>query len=323
MRECRWLAPLLVVAGVIVAPVHGQTKLEWKFKEKKPFYQEITTKTKQQMTISGQKIDQTQTQTFYFSWTPKEFNKKNKTWTIVQKIIGVKMDIQIGGNTISYDSVKDSGQNNPLGEFFKQLVDSEFTLTVNDKMKITKVEGKDKFVEKLTKANPQMEALLKEILSDEAIKQMADPTFGALPDKPVKDGEKWTRKNSLNMGPIGKYETDYTYTFQGKNKNDKYDRIKVETKLKYTPPDAKGQTQLPFKITKADLKSDKKGTTGTILFDTKEGRVVSSDLKLHLTGSLDIDIGGTTTKVTLDQTQTTTVKTTDKNPVAKKEKETT
>jgi len=316
MRECRWLASLLVLAGVVVAPVHGQTKLQWKFKDKTPFYQEITTKTKQKMKINDQSIEQTQTQTFYFSWLPKKA-EKSKNWTLVQKIIGVKMEIEIGGNKITYDSVKDAGQNNPLGEFFKQLVDSEFTLTVNDKMEITKVEGKDKFIDKLAKANPQMETLLKEILSDDAIKQMADPTFGALPDKPVKKGDTWPRKNVLNMGPIGKYETDYTYTYEGKNKNEKFHQIKVDTKLKYTPPDSKAQPQLPFKITKADLKSDKKGTTGTILFDTDKGRVESSDMKLHLTGFLDIDIGGQSTKVNLDQNQTTTVKTTDTNPVKK------
>jgi hypothetical protein len=317
MQGRRWLAALFVLVGLAgVASAQKAVKLEWKFEKEKPFYQEITTKTKQVMTISGQKIDQTQTQTFYFSWTPEKYDKSKKTWTVKQKIIGVKMTIEIGGNTISYDSVKDAGQNNPLGEFFKQLVDSEFTLTVDDKMKVTKVEGKDKFIDKLAKANAQMEPLLKEILTDDAIKQMADPTFGALPDKPVKKGDTWERSSTLNMGPIGKYETKYTYTFEGEDKNKA--TIKVKTTLKYTPPSAGTQPQLPFKIKKADLKSNPKDTSGSIVFDTSKGRIDKSTMKLKLTGSLDIDIGGQETKVTLEQDQTTTVTTTTVSPIDKK-----
>ena len=185
MRPRRWFAALLILAGLAV-PTSGQSnKLTWKFEKEKPFFQKLTTKTDQNMKIAGQTITQTQSQTFYFSWTPKGENKKDKTWDIDQKIIGVQMDIDIGGNKIQYDSTKTDGQNNPLGEFFKQLVGSEFTLTVDPDLKVTKVVGREKFVEKLVKANTQMEPLLKEIITDDSLKQMADPAFAALPGSPV------------------------------------------------------------------------------------------------------------------------------------------
>jgi hypothetical protein len=41
-------------------------------------------------------------------------------------------------------------------------------------------------------------------------------------------------------------------------------------------------------------------------------------MNLTLEGSLDIEIGGQTTKVELKQTQKTAVKTTSDNPIAKK-----
>jgi hypothetical protein len=320
MRDRRWLTAVLVLAGAALpASVQGADELKWKFEDGKSFYQEITTKTDQTMKISGQSINQTQLQTFYFKWTPKKPKDKNKKdWTIEQEIIGVKMKIEIGGNTISYDSTKaDSGQNNPLGEFFKTLIGSKFTLTVDQNMKVTKVEGKDQFIDKLIKANAQMEPLLKEILSDEAIKQMADPAFGALPGKPVKKNDTWEKESTLNMGPIGKYKTTYKYTYDGKkNEKDADATIKVKMDLKYTPPDSKTPAQLPFKIEKATLKP--KDANGTIKFDTKNGRIDSSRMMLKLDGTLDIDIGGTKTKVDLDQTQTTTVKTTEKDPLPQK-----
>ena len=90
------------------------------------------------------------------------------------------------------------------------------------------------------------------------------------------------------MGPIGKYDNTFTYTYDGKNtdgKDDaekKWDKIKVTTKLTYTPPDDKAQTGgLPFKIKSADLTS--KDATGTVYYDPDKGRVARSAMNLKLT----------------------------------------
>ena len=101
MLHSRWLVALVLVG--LGMPAFGQdaVELKWKFEKGKKFYQEMTTQTKQEMTVMGQKIDQTQKQTFVFSWEPLEFNEKDKTWKIKQKIEQVKMEIQIGGTPIS------------------------------------------------------------------------------------------------------------------------------------------------------------------------------------------------------------------------------
>src|SRR5262249_36054328 len=142
--------PAPVVAG-------GPTKLVWKFEKDKVFYQEMKTETKQTMTVMNQDITQNQSQTFYFSWTPKE-QDKDKNWVVKQKIEGIKMDINIGGNPVTYDSTKEAGGTaNPLADFFKALVGSEFTLTINpNDGKVLKIEGREEFVKKLVAANQQM-----------------------------------------------------------------------------------------------------------------------------------------------------------------------
>ena len=156
---------------------------------------------------------------------------------------------------------------------------------------------------------------MKKILNDDALKQMADPTFGVIPGKEVTKGEKWERKSDLALGPIGGYSNTYTYVYDGKDKDAKdLHTIKVTTDVKYeTPKETEG---LPFRIKAASLKSENAG--GTVKFDMAKGRIAESDLKLQLTGSLDIEIGGTTTKVELKQEQTTSVKNHDTNPVAPK-----
>jgi hypothetical protein len=203
-----------------------------------------------------------------------------------------------------------------LSDFFKALVGSEFTLTIDKDMKVTKIDGRDEFLKKLSSPNQQMEPLLKQILSDESLKQMADPTFSVVPTKPVKKGDTWDKKSTLNMGPIGSFETTYKYTYEGPDDKDKkLQKIKFDTSLKYTPPGPNAGGGLPFKILSADLQG--KDSNGTLVFDNDKGRVASSTASSKLTGKLSIEIGGMASSVELDQTQTTTVKTSDDNPVKK------
>jgi hypothetical protein len=305
------------------APV--KSSLVWKFTKGTTFYQTMTTTTKQTMKVLNNDVTQTQTQTFYFSWAPIE--QKGDDWIVSQKIVGVKMDIDLGGSKISYDSTKTDNPKNALSDFFTALKDTEFKLTINvpkDKpITVTNVEGRQAFLDKLTTANQPMKPLLDQILSDDSLKQMATPTFAALANKEAtKDKDKadsWPATSTLDMGPIGKYVNTFTYTYDGKfaaGANDaekKWDVIKATTKLTYTPPPVTAQSGgLPFQIKSADLTS--KDATGTIYYDPDKGRITRSEMNLKLTGDLSIEIGGQTTPVHLDQDQNTKVETSDKDP---------
>jgi hypothetical protein len=295
----------------------GTPGLKWDFKVGKTFYQKMVTKTVQTMKVMNNDVNQTQNQTFYFSWKPTKVEGDKAT--IEQKIIGVAMEIEIGGSKISYDSTKEQ-PNNPLGDFFKALVGSTFTITLDTKeLKVTEMQGRDEFLKKLTAANPGMKQLLETILSPEALKEMAEPTFAVLPPKP---GDKtWKRTTKLDMGPIGRYENTYNYTLEPPDAagDKKLAKIKVDTVLNYQPP-AEGASQggLPFKIKSAKLQSKNQG--GQVIFNTSKGRVDRSTLKLELKGELKIEIGGQTTDVNLSQTQESTVDTTDDDPLPKKTK---
>src|SRR5205823_4488229 len=143
--------------------------LRWKFEKDRTFYQTMTTDTEQQMKVIGNDVNQKQKQTFIFRWTPLK-QEADKSWVIKQRIEGVMMDIDIGGNRSSYDSTKPEAVGNPLADFFKALVGSEFTLTISTDTKVTKIEGREEFIKKLVTANPQMRPLLEQILSEDALK---------------------------------------------------------------------------------------------------------------------------------------------------------
>jgi len=312
----RRLSLVLLVLAFVAVPSYGQEKaaLEWKFEKDKTFYQTMTTKTSQVMKVMTAEVKQVQDQKFHFSWTVTKVDGDKVE--LKQKIVGVVMKIDIAGTTIEYDSTKSEAGQNPLAEFFKALIDAEFTYTYNKKDgKVEKIEGRDAFVKKLTDANPQMKPLLEKILSEKALTEMAEPTFAALPGVEKKVGDTWTKQTSLDMGPIGKYENNYTYKFEGPDEKDKkLLKIKVENKLSYKPGEP-GMGGLPFKITTANLNASE--AAGTIIYDTEKGRIKSSNMTLKLAGDLSIDISGQNTKVNLEQTQTTTIETSDDNPVKK------
>jgi hypothetical protein len=292
--------------------------LAWKFEKGKTFYQTMKTSTTQTMKVMNNDVTQKQEQTFYFSWTPEE--EKEGKWILEQKILGVKMDIDIGGSPIKYDSTSPAANNtsNPLSEFFKALVGASFKVTLDPKaLKITNIEGRQKFVDNLVAANRQMKPLLDKILSEEALKEMAEPTFAVVTNEPVEKGKTWKKETKLDMGPIGSYKNEYTYKYEGKDDKTSLDKIDVETKLTYVAPEkTDGIGGLPFKIKSANLAS--KNSKGTIYFNRDKGRVDKTEMSLELGGDLQIEIGGQPTKVDLSQTQKTEVSTQDSNPVEAK-----
>ena len=127
----------------------------------------------------------------------------------------------------------------------------------------------------------------------------------------------WGQERLTFAGHEWKVPFEVDKSFEGMDdKNPDLAKIKAETTLTYRPPAGTEPSEgLPFKIKSAELASKNAG--GTITFDPEKGRVEESTMKVEMSGKLNIEIGGQTTAVNLDQTQTTTVKTSDTNPIKK------
>ncbi len=259
------------------------------------------------MTVNNQKVTQKQNQKFLIEWNSTDDNGK---YVVTQKVVGIQMDIEIGGNKIKYYSTDAKNPKNPMTDFFEQLMKNELTFTVSsDLEKVEKIDGRDKFIKDLGDVNPQMNSLLKEILSEDALKRMAEPTWWAFPPKgEIPASKSWKKDSTLSLGPIGSYKTEFTFTL--KDSKDGKDTIDVKTNLTYTAPTQK--TGLPFTIQSADLKTE--AGTGSAVFDRAKGRFDSSKLTMKLKGTLTIEVGNSKTVVELDQTQTSSSTTLDAIP---------
>ncbi len=301
------------------APEATGTKFTLKLEKDKKFFQTMTTNVTQIIKVMGQDLTQSQDSTFYFKWTPTK--QDGDKWELTDEIEGVKMSIDISGNKITYDSAQADGgptAGNPgLNDFFKKLVDTKFTVTFDQKTnKVEKVDGVKDFLGKLGAGNKQMDEILQKIMTEDAIKQMCDPTFGLLPDSPKKPGDAWERVIPLNLGPIGSYTVTYKFKYVGPEKD--MDKIEVEPTLVYAAPKPEVQGGgLLFRIKEGKLSSESP-EKGEILYNPKLQRIESATVKIKMKGELTVTIGSADTKVELLQTQTTKYTTSDTSGLPKK-----
>jgi RNA polymerase sigma factor (sigma-70 family) len=298
--------------------------LNVRFKPGEAFYQTVTTDVTQAMKVKPQgdsqnSITQNQSQTFWVRWTPQ--GKQGGTYVLKQKIMGLMMDWEVGGDKLGYDSRKKNEPANLFDFIGSAVRDADFTVYLSSEpnsdnyLAVVKVDGQNALMKKLLTANAEVGPVInmvKKNLGDDAFKQLAEPhPPGALCGRPVRKGASWTGRGKHDLGQIGVYVTDYHYTYEGREGS--LDRISVKTTLKYSPPDPRPRGDLPFDIIKADFK--RADGSGVVLFDRTRSRIASATLDARLEGALTISIGGMNSTVDVAQTQKTTVKSTDANPI--------
>lgn len=286
-------------------------KFELIFEKNKVFYQQLNTSVSQIIKIMGEDVVQKQDSTFYFKWTP--IKHEGEKWVLISEIEGVKMSIDISGNKIEYDSTRadadETAANPGLMGFFKKLIGVKFTVTLNKSFKVEKVEGVKEFLSNLAAESSQMEAILKSIMTDDAVKQMLDPAMGMLSDSPKKPGEKWKHEVVSNLGPIGSYRLTYNLTYVGPDQG--LDKLEVETSLVYSPPkDDPPSNQLLFRIKDGKLMSQP-SPKGVAKYNPILHRIESVDIEIRIKGDLTVTIGNVDTIVELLQTQKTSFKSSD------------
>ena len=296
------------------AAAQDKQKFETRFEKDKAFFQRVTTRVEQTLKVQGGGADvpQKHEQTFYFKWTPISVEKDKVV--AKQTLEGVRFKMDIAGQTIDFDSAESNpsgAAGNPgLTEFFKSLLGLEFTVTFGKNGVVEKVDGRDQAIQKFAPVNPQLESLLKRVLSDEAVKEMTDPAAGLTPAGEQAVNGTWDRKSVLNLGPIGSYERTYSYTYKGKDAEKKdLDRVEVKAAVTFKPTTEAGEG-LPFKV-KGGTFALKEMKQGVILYNPKAGRVESVRLHMILTGDLELTVANSDTKVALYQDQKTEVDTGD------------
>jgi hypothetical protein len=232
---------------------------------------------------------------------------------VTQRVDGVKIDMDIAGTAFHFDSTSaNNAEASPLADFYKALVGTEFQLTVPSDARGLKVEGLGHFLHKLSEQHANLRA---QSVAD--YNQMMAVWFMAVPDKPVRGGDTWTRSSKFSVTSLQGFDATYRYTYAGKE--GPLDKITVNTQLQYKVRDPGKSEGLAASIKNIDLKAS--DGTGVILFDRAKGRIVRSEMTLTLEGPMTMILDGKEAVVNLKQRQKTWVRTTDANPLTDDPKE--
>ena len=173
-------------AAEIAVPPAGdkspRTVFRWKFRKGESFYQVMKTTTSEStawvMNAEGVRkntnVGEKQEWTFYFQWMPIE--EKDGKWILRQRIIGLAVEFKHSGEIVicpsgpsRYDSTKPGDDKSPISQLYKDLIGSEFKVTLSEDGKVWKVEGRDEVVKKLSASHPKMIVVLNRILSQDAM----------------------------------------------------------------------------------------------------------------------------------------------------------
>ncbi len=265
------------------------------------------------MKVMQQDVKQDQEQVSTWHMQPQAM-MPNGDWLIRMRLVGIRMNIDIGGNKIVYDSQKKSATST-IGFCFDQLLNADFKTTVQPDGTIRRMQGVDELLKTILEGSSSP-AMMKSILTEEGMKKSIAPLVDYLPSQPVRIGDRWTRREMLDLGPIGQYVTNYSYTLKATSAQTL--EIHSTSSLKYAPPGAAQKGDLPFVIQSATMR--KGHGEGRIVFDRIQGRLRESTQRLTFAVTLGIEVGGMVTIVDVDQVQTARVRTMSDNPLAPREK---
>lgn len=211
---------------------------------------------------------------------------------IEEKTTGFKIKLATPVGNLDYDLDKPdpkAGEGTPLQPLvagFGALKGLAYTVVVRDG-KAAGVEGIEEALGKVPAAS--VEALRSQ-LNPNTIKREWQQSFDALPGKPVKKGDTWTRTEFMNLGAgqILTYDVQYEYQDPIQKDGRTLDKVSIVfTKVTYS---VEGAGLGGLKVLSSDLKVDQ--SFGQYLLDREAGTIVERSTNVHITGPMLFDFNG-------------------------------
>ena len=292
-------APVLLVLCAATVGAQEAVSLKWTLKEGTNFFAKSVTDMDMTMQLLNMDVDM-----------------KMKVTAVQRfKVLSVKpgaskVELSIQKMDMEMTSDKLPGGIPGLGAIGERVKGTTLTATLDDKLAVTKLEGYEKFVEKLAGDDEMLGKQMKQQFSEESLKQMFSQVFAFAPDKPVKIGETWTRTDKM---PAAGLEAVVKQKYKLDSVSNGVAKIGLTGDLTFQAGKAFPGLPEGVDIKKFDMKADK--FTSTLYFDTKAGRLTENKMDMDLMGDISMALGGQTIDMTMKikARQTTTIS--DKNPV--------
>lgn len=244
---------LVATVSTAIAQDADKVELKWKFTKGESLRYEMTYSV--DASVGG--IDIKQEMLFAFTMGVQEI-AENGVATIETRYDRVKLKMS-GVMEAEYDSdapkkeeeKKEGEEGMPdiagmMGKMFGAMVGKSVTMKMNPRGEILEVKGFDKIMEEMTKAlgDEAQGEMLKQMMSEDQMKQMFQSGWAMLPDKPVAKGDTWDHKMETKMAGVGTITMKNKLTLKELRNGGKDAVIKVDTKIEGKPDDEGGMVEL-------------------------------------------------------------------------------
>jgi hypothetical protein len=292
-------APVLLVLCATTAGAQEAVSLKWTLKEGTNFFAKSVTDMDMSMQLLNMDVDMKMKVTAVQRF--KVLSAKPGATQVEMAI--QKMDMEMTSDKLP-------GGIPGLGAIGERVKGATLTATLDEKLAVTKLDGYEKFLEKLAGDDEMLGKQMKQQFSEEAVKQMFSQVFAFAPDKPVKVGETWTRTDKM---PAAGLDAVVKQKYKLDSVSNGVAKIGLTGDLTFKAGKAIPGLPEGVDIKKFDMKADK--FTSTLLFDTKAGRLTENKTDMDLNGDISMAFGGQTIDMTMKMKarQSTTIS--DKNPV--------
>ncbi len=270
---------LLVLVLLFQASVGGQTLLRYRFDLNETLRQKITHEVTSQMTLEGQSVRATMTQTIQQSQFVREVAEDGTAslQPMIDRVIAAMKIPAPVNREFLYDS---ADRRNELAlpgysELIDALVRARLAIQVSPTGTVTPLDIPETLFHRL-QGTPAA-SLLGPLAAPESLTNILSLPWIPLPESAVQPGDRWQTTTSLAL-PYGRLEVPQTYTYEGPT-SEGLQRISVQ----HEPALISRESHfLTVRLLEA-------ATEGTVLLDNDHGQVASlevlQNLRLQLTTS--------------------------------------
>jgi hypothetical protein len=228
---------------------------------------------------------------------------------IEMEFLSARMAMEMGQNTMSYDSDKDSasGSTNPIASVFSKMIGSKFHYFLDASNNVVQIDGIDELISRLADGG-RTAAQFKSMFTEDYFKQL----MGAnrlLPPNPVQPGDTWQVQIQVPAG-FTTLSMDYTLTFTGWEKHGERNCARID--FTGTIQSQPGGNPNPMGMT---MSVPEGNTSGVFWFDPEFGTAIDSKSNQEMTMVITLPSrakqgmqGGSTQTMTNELSQTVTFK---------------
>jgi hypothetical protein len=250
----------------------AQEPLRWKLSKGAELHYEVKKTAQTTLTERQSHINVSQEQIFDVRWQVEDMREDGSA-DIVQTIERVRLKLVDPLGEIAYDSLDD--EEPPAvaalaGSLFHELRKHPVRFSLTARGQVTNFDVSDEVLEAF-KASPLADALAG-FASEEKIQRLVLPELSELPADPLSIGQSWSHSAEFTNPAFGKQVMETNYTYGGDQEVDGHKLAALKITLKLSPA---GETKGTVELQPAE-------SSGEMLFDPAQGRLVSSRIELRL-----------------------------------------